>query len=65
MSESNVLETGLPPVTTHTAESGSYAQSMVHWFNHHRLLGSIGHIPPAEAEANYYSQLAQQTPIAA
>jgi transposase InsO family protein len=25
----------------------------VHWFNHHRLLGSIGHIPPAEAEANY------------
>jgi len=37
----------------------------VHWFNHQRLLGSIGHIPPAEAEANYYLQLAQQTPIAA
>jgi len=34
-----------------------------HWFNHQRLLGSIGHIPPAEAEANYYLQLAQQTPI--
>jgi transposase InsO family protein len=33
----------------------------VHWFNHIRLLGSIGHIPPAEAEANYYRQLAQQT----
>jgi transposase InsO family protein len=37
----------------------------VHWFNHQRLLGSIGHIPPAEAEANYYFQLAQRAPIAA
>ena len=37
----------------------------VHWFNYQRLLGPIGHIPPAEAEANYYSQLAQRTPIAA
>jgi putative transposase len=25
----------------------------VDWFNHHRLFGPIGHIPPAEAEANY------------
>jgi putative transposase len=32
----------------------------VAWFNHHRLLGPIGYIPPAEAEANYYSQLAGQ-----
>jgi len=30
------------------------------WFNHHRLLGHIGYIPPAEAEANYYRQLANQ-----
>ncbi len=30
----------------------------VAWFNHHRLLSSIGHIPPAEAEVNYYRQLA-------
>lgn len=30
------------------------------WYNHHRLLGSIGYIPPAEAEANYYRQLALQ-----
>jgi hypothetical protein len=29
----------------------------VHWFNHHRLLESIGYIPPAEAEANYDEQL--------
>ncbi|MEH6567393.1 MAG: integrase core domain-containing protein, partial [Halopseudomonas sp.] len=28
----------------------------VHWFNHQRLLGSIGRIPPAEAEANFYQQ---------
>ena len=26
----------------------------VHWFNHRRLLGPIGNIPPAEAEAAYY-----------
>ena len=32
----------------------------VSWFNHHRLLGPIGYIPPAEAEANYYRQLAKQ-----
>jgi len=32
----------------------------VAWFNHHRLLESIGHIPPAEAEANYYRQLAEK-----
>jgi putative transposase len=30
----------------------------VNWFNHHRLLESIGYIPPAEAEANYWRQLA-------
>lgn len=30
----------------------------VDWFNHQRLLEPIGYIPPAEAEANYYRQLA-------
>ena len=29
----------------------------VDWFNHTRLLGPIGNIPPAEAEAAYYRQL--------
>ena len=29
----------------------------VHWFNHIRLLKTIGGIPPAEAEANYWKQL--------
>jgi putative transposase len=28
----------------------------VSWFNHHRLLGPIGYIPPAEAEANYWRE---------
>jgi transposase InsO family protein len=38
----------------------------VSWFNHQRLLGPIGYIPPAEAEANYYRQLASQaTTVAA
>ena len=32
----------------------------VSWFNNHRLLEPVGHIPPAEAEANYYRQLASQ-----
>ena len=31
----------------------------VAWLNH-RLLEPIGYIPPAEAEANYYRQLASQ-----
>jgi putative transposase len=30
----------------------------VDWFNHRRLLGPIGHVPPAEHEANYYQQAA-------
>jgi transposase InsO family protein len=36
----------------------------VSWFNHHRLLAPIGYIPPAEAEANYYRQLARQAMLA-
>ena len=35
----------------------------VSWFNHHRLLEPIGYIPPAEAEANYYRQLAVRPPL--
>ena len=30
----------------------------VSWFNTQRLHSAIGYIPPAEAEANYYRQLA-------
>ena len=28
----------------------------VEWYNNRRLLSSIGHVPPAEAEAAYYAQ---------
>ena len=37
----------------------------VHWFNHSRLLSPIGGIPPAEAEANYWRQLASEVAPAA
>ena len=37
----------------------------ISWFNHQRLLGPLSHIPPAEAEANYYEQLNRQTAVAA
>jgi putative transposase len=35
----------------------------VSWFNHHRLLAPIGYIPPAEAEENYYRQLAEKVAV--
>lgn len=37
----------------------------VSWFNHQRLMGPLGYIPPVEAEANYYRQLNGQTAVAA
>ena len=37
----------------------------VAWFNEHRLLAPIGYIPPAEAEANYYRNIAEQAALAA
>ncbi|MEU3098564.1 hypothetical protein ABZ690_28365, partial [Streptomyces sp. NPDC006967] len=29
----------------------------VDWYNHRRLHGEIGHVPPVEYEANYYTEL--------
>jgi len=37
----------------------------VSWFNHQRLMGPLGYIPPAEAEADYYRQLDRQAALAA
>jgi transposase InsO family protein len=37
----------------------------VAWFNNQRLLAPIGYIPPAEAESNYYRQLASQAAVVA
>ena len=36
----------------------------VDWYNHKRLLGSIGNVPPAETEAVYYRQQAGQAKAA-
>jgi putative transposase len=33
----------------------------VDWFNHRRLHGEIGMVPPAEKEATYYRQITQET----
>ena len=35
----------------------------VSWFNHRRLLEPLGHLPPAEFEANYYRILESQTAV--
>jgi putative transposase len=36
----------------------------VDWFNHRRLLESIGHVPPAEMETAYYHQ-SEESAVAA
>ncbi len=48
-----------PCKTRESVELGTL--EWVSWFNNQRLLESIGYIPPAEAEANYYKQLANQS----
>ncbi len=35
-----------------------------HWYNHKRLLGPIGYVPPAEAEAAYYQQPSELAEVA-
>jgi putative transposase len=36
----------------------------VDWFNHRRLLSSIGYVPPAEFEMVYYRQLEESAKVA-
>lgn len=36
----------------------------VDWFNHRRLMGPIGNIPPAEAESRYYASLERPAKVA-
>lgn len=43
-----------------TTISDSTAPCPLDWYNTQRLLEPIGYIPPAEAEANYYWQFAEQ-----
>lgn len=48
-----------------TADAVEYAVlEWVDWFNHRRLLGPLGYIPPAEAEADYYRANAPAEPPA-
>jgi putative transposase len=56
--ESNAKFTGAAAVELATL-------TWVSWFNNHRLMGPLGYIPPTEAEANYYRQLAVQSAVAA
>ena len=50
-----------PRRSTGAARGGSFEAveyatlEWVDWFNNQRLLGPIGNIPPAEAEANHYA----------
>jgi len=49
-----------------TLQAVEYATlEWVDWFNNRRLLEPIGHVPPAEAEAAYYREMEELTPIAA
>jgi transposase InsO family protein len=49
-----------------TLQAVEYATlEWVDWFNNRRLLEPIGNVPPAEAEAAYYRELEEPTPIAA
>jgi len=49
-----------------TLQAVEYATlEWVDWFNNRRLLEPIGNVPPAEAEAAYYRDLEEPTPIAA
>jgi transposase InsO family protein len=49
-----------------TSQAVEYATlEWVDWFNNRRLLEPIGNVPPAEAEAAYYRELEEPTPIAA
>lgn len=50
-----------PRILRKTREAVELATlNWVSWFNHHPLMEPLGHIPPAEAEANYYHQLSGQ-----
>jgi putative transposase len=37
----------------------------VWWFNHHRLLGPIGHVPPVELEEDYFRRREEQSALPA
>jgi transposase InsO family protein len=49
----------------HSFEEVEFATlGWVDWFNHRRLMGPIGNIPPAEAEQRYYASLERPAKVA-
>ena len=58
LDKAELLHRRAPWKTTESVELATL--EWVSWFNHYRLLKPIGYIPPAEAEANYYRQLAEK-----
>ena len=49
-----------------TLEAVEYATlEWVDWYNHRRLLSSVGHVPPAEAEDRYFADLEESEKLAA
>jgi len=53
-----LAEAGIEPSLG--SRGDNYTLEWVSWLNKQRLLAPIRSIPPAEAEANYYGQLAGQ-----
>ena len=56
--KAELIHRGAPWKTREAVELATL--EWVSWFNHSRLLEPIGYIPPAEAEANYYRDLASR-----
>ena len=54
--KAKLIHRGAPRKTKEAVEFATLEWAS--WFNHQRLFEPIGYIPPAEAEANYYRQLA-------
>ena len=50
-----------PWKTRAEAEIATY--EWISWYNHARLHSSIGDVPPAECEAQYYASLNAQAPV--
>lgn len=56
--KAELIHRGAPWKTREAVELATL--EWVSWFSRHRLLSSIGDLPPAEAEANHYRQLTRQ-----
>ncbi|OPC76471.1 hypothetical protein B4N89_46375 [Embleya scabrispora] len=55
--KTELIEPRRPWKTLSHAELGTAER--VDWYNHRRLHGKTGHLPPVEYEANYYQETAK------